>query len=55
VLTSQLQGVAWTHQRPGKKPADLKNEQWWRQELADAGYDPARVQRRETRASVIAG
>ena len=52
VLTAQFQGVAWTHQRPGKKPADLKNEQWWRQELADAGYDPARVQRRETRASV---
>jgi hypothetical protein len=40
VLSSQLQGVAWAHGRPGKKPTDLKNEQWWRQELADAGYDP---------------
>ncbi|QQT71112.1 AAA family ATPase [Brevibacterium casei] len=41
VMTARLQGIAWTHQRPGKKPADLKNEQWWVQELADAGYDPA--------------
>ncbi len=40
VLSSQLQGVAWAHGRPGKKPADFKDEQWWRQELADAGYDP---------------
>lgn len=50
VMTARLQGIAWTHERPGKKPADLKDEQWWRQELRDAGYDPARVQRRETRA-----
>ncbi len=41
VMTARLQGVAWTHQRPGKKPSDLKNEQWWVQELHDAGYNPA--------------
>ena len=41
VMTARLQGIAWTHQRPGKKPADLKNEQWWEQELRDAGYNPA--------------
>ncbi|WP_447589056.1 AAA family ATPase [Microbacterium lacticum] len=41
VMTARLQGIAWTHQRPGKKPADLKNEAWWVQELRDAGYDPA--------------
>ncbi|WP_448232361.1 MobF family relaxase [Microbacterium lacticum] len=46
VMTARLQGIAWTHQRPGKKPADLKNEQWWRQELRDAGYDPAGLERR---------
>ncbi len=46
VMTARLQGIAWTHQRPGKKPADLKNEQWWQQELADAGYDPARLEHR---------
>ena len=45
VMTAKLQGIAWTHQRPGKKPADLKDEQWWVQELADAGYDPAERQR----------
>ena len=41
VMAARLQGIAWTHQRPGKKPTDLKNEQWWRQELTEAGYDPA--------------
>ncbi|WP_256971525.1 MobF family relaxase [Microbacterium esteraromaticum] len=46
VMTARLQGVAWTNQRPGKKPADLKNEQWWVQELRDAGYNPAERQRR---------
>ena len=45
VMTARLQGIAWTHQRPGKKPADLKNEQWWVQELTDAGYNPAAPRR----------
>jgi len=40
VVTARMQGTAWAHQRPGKKPADLKNEQWWQQELTDAAYDP---------------
>ncbi|EED6098049.1 relaxase domain-containing protein, partial [Salmonella enterica subsp. enterica serovar Typhimurium] len=52
VLSSQLQGVAWAHGRPGKKPADLKNEQWWRQELTDAGYDPDELQGRRVSAPV---
>ncbi|MDA3147168.1 AAA family ATPase [Leucobacter sp. UCMA 4100] len=47
VMTARLQRIAWAHQRPGKKPADLKNEEWWVQELADAGYDPA-ARRRST-------
>ncbi|WP_238399901.1 MobF family relaxase [Kocuria marina] len=51
-LTARLQDAAWAFQRPGKKPADLKDEQWWRQELADAGYDPATLRRRETPAAV---
>ncbi|MGO1628684.1 MAG: MobF family relaxase, partial [Microbacterium sp.] len=46
VMTARMQGIAWAHQRPGKKPADLKNEQWWQQELADAGYDPEHLERR---------
>ncbi|MFT3862361.1 MobF family relaxase [Micropruina sp.] len=48
VMSARLQGIAWTHERPGKKPADLKNEQWWQQELRDAGYNSTRLQRRET-------
>ena len=53
VMIARLQGIAWTHERPGKKPADLKNEQWWVQELADAGYDPAARQRRTVQRSVL--
>ncbi len=52
VMTARLQGIAWTHQRPGKKPADLKNEQWWVQELADAGYDPTASERRSAQPGV---
>ena len=52
VLTARMQDTAWAYQRPGKKPADLKDEAWWVQELTDAGYDPARMQRRETPAAV---
>ncbi|MDN6485861.1 MAG: relaxase domain-containing protein, partial [Bifidobacterium mongoliense] len=53
VMTARLQGIAWSHQRPGKKPADLKNEQWWQQELEDAGYNPDRLSRREKPAAVL--
>jgi hypothetical protein len=48
VMTARLQGIAWAHQRPGKRPADLKNEAWWARELADAGHDPANLRQRET-------
>ncbi len=50
-LTARMQDAAWAFQRPGKKPADLKNEQWWQQELRDAGYDPDTLQHRDTVAS----
>ena len=52
VMTARLQGIAWTHQRPGKKPADLKNEQWWVQELRDDGYDPATSEHRPVQSPV---
>ncbi|MFV0373432.1 MobF family relaxase [Microbacterium sp.] len=52
VMTARLQGIAWTHQRPGKKPADLKNEAWWVQELREAGYDPAALEHRAVRPVV---
>lgn len=58
VITARLQGIAWAHERPGKKPADLKNEQWWVQELRDAGYDPSTQPRstvqRPVRVDVLA-
>ncbi|QQB65072.1 relaxase domain-containing protein [Kytococcus sedentarius] len=52
VVTARMQGTAWAHQRPGKKPADLKNEQWWQQELTDAGYDPENLGRRAVQFSI---
>ncbi|MCT2974806.1 TrwC relaxase [Propionibacterium freudenreichii] len=51
-LTSRMQDAAWAFQRPGKKPADLKNEQWWRQELIEAGYDPSKLNRRAVQPAV---
>ncbi|MFT4122763.1 MAG: MobF family relaxase [Microbacteriaceae bacterium] len=48
VLTARMQDAAWAFQRPGKKPADLKDEQWWQQELTDAGYNPDQLQHRDT-------
>jgi conjugative relaxase-like TrwC/TraI family protein len=52
VMTARLQGIAWTHQRPGKKPADLKNAAWWVQELRNAGYDPSAPERSTVRHGV---
>ncbi len=52
VLTAQFQSVAWAHQRPGKNPAGLKNEEWWVQELTDAGYQADRLQHRDIAAPV---
>ncbi|MDR2348717.1 MAG: relaxase domain-containing protein, partial [Bifidobacteriaceae bacterium] len=52
VMTARLQAVAWAHQRPGKKPADLKDEAWWARELAEAGYDPATSRRSDAPAPV---
>ncbi|MFD4323644.1 relaxase domain-containing protein [Nocardioides sp. NPDC058538] len=45
VLTARMQDAAWAFQRPGKKPADLEDEQWWRQELREAGYEADQLQR----------
>lgn len=52
VMTARLHGIAWTHQRPGKKPADLKNEAWWQQELREAGYEPGNLERRGPQPAV---
>ncbi|EFG48442.1 hypothetical protein HMPREF0183_0258 [Brevibacterium mcbrellneri ATCC 49030] len=51
-LTARMQDAAWAFQRPSKKPADLKDEQWWRQELTNAGYAPDTLTRRVAQAAV---
>ena len=52
VITARMQSIAWAHQRPGKKPADLKDEQWWQQELREAGYDPEHLARKAAQPPV---
>ena len=51
-LTARMQDAAWAFQRPGKKPADLKDERWWVQELIEAGYDPEHLNRRAVQPAV---
>ena len=55
VMTARMQSIAWAHQRPGKKPADLKDEQWWVQELREAGYDPEHLARTAAQPPGIVG
>jgi rRNA-processing protein FCF1 len=45
VVRARMQGQAWAYERPNKKPEALGSEEAWRQELADAGYDPATLTR----------
>ena len=40
VVMSRLTAMAWDHERPAKKPSNLKNEAGWRAELEAAGYTP---------------
>lgn len=42
-VTSRMVAAAWAKDRPQKRPAALAHEDGWRQELADAGYDPDRI------------
>ncbi|WP_400996406.1 MobF family relaxase [Agromyces sp. GXQ0307] len=37
---SRLTAMAWDHERPQKKPAQLGNEEAWRRELEASGYRP---------------
>lgn len=52
VMSARLQTIAWSHQRPGKKPADLKDEQWWVQELREGGYHPEGLERQAVQPPV---
>ncbi|MGO0605309.1 MobF family relaxase [Brevibacterium linens] len=45
VVRARLLHKAWAHERPNKKPSDLGDEEAWRQELVEAGYDPETLTR----------
>ncbi|MFL0516873.1 MobF family relaxase [Brevibacterium luteolum] len=40
VVRARLLHKAWAYERPNKKPSDLGDEDAWRDELVEAGYDP---------------
>lgn len=46
VVSARLAAKAWAHERPGKKPTTLREEQAWATELREAGYDPETLRRR---------
>jgi thymidine kinase len=41
VVTSRLTAMAWSHERPHKKPLTFGHENAWRSELEEAGYRPS--------------
>jgi len=43
---ARMVAKAWAKDRPQKRPTNLASEEGWRQELADAGYDPVRLAQR---------
>ncbi|HEX4443871.1 MAG TPA: MobF family relaxase [Galbitalea sp.] len=51
VVTARLTAMAWDHERPGKKPSNLKDETGWRAEMEALGYTPG-LPRARVRASV---
>lgn len=53
VLRSGWRAKAWAHERANKKPGNLADEEGWRRELTDAGYNPASVMRRERNLPVL--
>ena len=40
IITTLLTAMAWDHERPAKKPSNLKDEAGWRAELEALGYTP---------------
>lgn len=45
VVRARLLHKAWAHERPNKKPSDLGDEDAWKQELVEAGYNPETLTR----------
>lgn len=52
VVRARLLHKAWAYERPNKKPADLGDEEAWKQELVEAGYDPETLDRAPAPTSV---
>lgn len=43
VVHARMIAAAWAKDRPQKRPSTLAHEEGWRAELADAGYNPAKL------------
>lgn len=47
IVHARMIAAAWAKDRPQKRPTTLAHEKGWRDELARAGYEPGRMQRRQ--------
>ena len=55
VVHARMIATAWAKDRPQKRPVTLAHEDGWRTELADAGYDPAKLLQRQLPAHTPLG
>lgn len=47
IVHARMIAAAWAKDRPQKRPTALAHEEGWRDELARAGYDPAKLVQRQ--------
>lgn len=55
VVHARMIATAWAKDRPQKRPGTLAHEDRWRTELADAGYNPAKLLQRQLPAHTPLG
>lgn len=55
VVHTRMIATAWAKDRPQKRPGTLAHEDGWRTELADAGYNPAKLLERQLPAHTPLG
>jgi hypothetical protein len=55
VVHARMIAAAWAKDRPQKRPGTMAHEDGWRAELADAGYDPAKLLQRQLPAHTPLG
>ncbi len=55
VVHARMIAAAWAKDRPQKRPGTLAHEDGWRAELADAGYNPAKLLQRQLPAHTPLG